>query len=117
VGAVGFCWGGGTVNALAVNAPSLDAAVAYYGSQPDPERVADIKAPLLLHYAGLDERINAGIDGFRNALDAAGKEYTIHMYEGANHAFNNDTSEARYNKEAADLAWGRTVAFFKEKLA
>ncbi|WP_011581322.1 MULTISPECIES: dienelactone hydrolase family protein [Chelativorans] len=117
VGAVGFCWGGGTVNALAVNAPSLDAAVAYYGSQPDPEQVEEISAPLLLHYAGLDERINAGIETFRSALDAAGKEYTIHMYEGVNHAFNNDTSEARYNKEAADLAWDRTIAFFKEKLA
>ena len=82
----------------------------------DPEQVEDIRAPLLLHYAGLDERINAGIDAFRNALDAAGKEYTIHIYEGVNHAFNNDTSEARYDKEAADLAWRRTVDFFKEKL-
>ncbi|WP_028032829.1 dienelactone hydrolase family protein [Chelativorans sp. J32] len=116
VGAIGFCWGGGTVNQLAVSAETLDAAVAYYGSQPDPEQVEDIRAPLLLHYAGLDERINAGIDAFRNALDAAGKEYTIHIYEGVNHAFNNDTSEARYDKEAADLAWRRTVDFFKEKL-
>jgi Dienelactone hydrolase and related enzymes len=117
VGAIGFCWGGGMVNSLAVNAPELDAAVAYYGAQPDPEEVEQIEAPLLLHYAGLDERINAGIHAFREALEAAGKEYTIHMYEGVNHAFNNDTSEARYNKEAADLAWGRTVDFLKEKLA
>src|SRR5690606_17789704 len=108
VGAIGFCWGGGMVNSLAVNAPELDAAVAYYGAQPDPEEVEQIEAPLLLHYAGLDERINAGIHAFREALEAAGKEYTIHMYEGVNHAFNNDTSEARYNKEAADLAWRRT---------
>ncbi|WP_394892855.1 dienelactone hydrolase family protein [Mesorhizobium sp. AaZ16] len=117
VGAVGFCWGGGTVNTLAVNAPDLAAGVAYYGAQPNPDVVPQIQGPLLLHYAGEDARINAGIEAYKAALDAAGKEYTIHMYEGAQHAFNNDTSEARYNKEAADLAWGRTVAFFKEKLA
>ena len=118
VGAVGFCWGGGTVNTLATAAPDLAAAVAYYGAQPkDPEQIAKIKAALLLHYAGEDQRINAGIDAYKAALEAAGKEFTIHMYEGAQHAFNNDTSEARYNKEAADLAWRRTVAFFKEKLA
>lgn len=117
VGAVGFCWGGGLVNDLAVNAPDLDAAVAYYGRQPHPEDVAKIHAPLLLHYAGQDERINAGIDAYRSALERAGKEFTIHIYEGAQHAFNNDTSEARYNKTAADQAWGRTVAFLKEKLA
>lgn len=116
VGAIGFCWGGGTVNNLAVNAPSLKAAVAYYGSQPDPNQVDSISAPLLLHYAGLDDRINAGIDQYREALDAAGKDYTIHMYEGVNHAFNNDTSEARYDEEAANLAWGRTVDFLKENL-
>lgn len=116
-GAVGFCWGGGTVNALAVAAPDLDAAVAYYGMQPKgAAEIAKIRAPLLLHYAGLDERIDAGIPEFRKELDAAGKEYQIFMYEGVQHAFNNETSEARYNKEAADLAWGRTVAFFKEKL-
>src|SRR5690606_20327212 len=74
VGAVGFCWGGGMVNSLAVNTPALDAAVAYYGAQPDPGGVERIEAPLLLHYAGLDERINAGIDAFREALEAAGKE-------------------------------------------
>ncbi|BCH31904.1 carboxymethylenebutenolidase [Mesorhizobium sp. L-8-10] len=118
VGAVGFCWGGGTVNALAVAAPDLDAAVAYYGMQPkDAAEIARISAPLLLHYAGLDERINAGIPDFRKELDAEGKEYQIFMYEGVQHAFNNETSEARYNEEAADLAWSRTIAFFKEKLA
>lgn len=117
VGAVGFCWGGGTVNMLAVNAPDLAAAVAYYGAQPKAEDVPKIKAPLLLHYAGLDERINAGIDAFRKALDENGKKYTLYIYEGANHAFNNETSEARYNKAAADLAWDRTVSFFKENLS
>ncbi|TGQ42684.1 dienelactone hydrolase family protein [Mesorhizobium sp. M00.F.Ca.ET.216.01.1.1] len=117
VGAVGFCWGGGTVNTLAVNAPDLTAAVAYYGMQPKADDVPKIKAALLLHYAGLDTRINAGIDAFKKELDAAGKEYTVYIYEGANHAFNNDTSAARYDKKAADLAWGRTIAFLKEKLA
>lgn len=117
VGAVGFCWGGAAVNNLAVAAPDLDAGVAYYGMQPKAEDVAKIRAPLLLHYAGKDDRVNAGIDAYKAALEAAGKEFTVHIYEGAQHAFNNDTSEARYDKAAADLAWGRTVAFFKEKLA
>ncbi|MGI6856697.1 dienelactone hydrolase family protein [Mesorhizobium sp. 1B3] len=118
VGAVGFCWGGGMVNMLAVNDPDLDAAVAYYGAQPkDAAAIAKIKAPLLLHYAGRDERINAGIEAYKKELDVAGKEYQVFVYEDVQHAFNNDTSEARYNKEAADLAWGRTVAFLKEKLA
>ncbi|CCV14698.1 dienelactone hydrolase family protein [Mesorhizobium sp. STM 4661] len=117
VGAVGFCWGGGTVNMLAVNAPDLAAGVAYYGMQPKAEDVPKIKAALLLHYAGLDTRINAGIDAFKKELDAAHVEYTAYVYEGANHAFNNETSAARYDKQAADLAWGRTIAFLKEKLA
>ncbi|MDX8511638.1 dienelactone hydrolase family protein [Mesorhizobium captivum] len=117
VGAVGFCWGGGTVNTLAVNAPDLSAGVAYYGMQPKAEDVPKIKAALLLHYAGLDKRIDAGIDAYKKALDAAHVEYTVYVYEGVNHAFNNDTSAARYDKKAADLAWGRTVAFLKEKLA
>jgi carboxymethylenebutenolidase len=117
VGAVGFCWGGGAVNDLAVNSPELDAGVAYYGRQPAAEDVGRIEAPLLLHYAGLDERINTGIDAYRSALEAEGKEFTIHVYDGVNHAFNNDTSEARYDEEAAKLAWQRTVDFFKEKLA
>ncbi|MCV3209014.1 dienelactone hydrolase family protein [Mesorhizobium sp. YC-39] len=117
VGAVGFCWGGGTVNMLAVNAPDLAAGVAYYGMQPKAEDVPKIKAALLLHYAGLDTRINAGIDAFKKELGAAHVEYTVYVYEGANHAFNNDTSAARYDKQAADLAWGRTVSFLREKLA
>jgi carboxymethylenebutenolidase len=117
VGAIGFCWGGGTVNMLAINAPDLRAAVAYYGMQPKGADVSKIKAALLLHYAGLDERINAGIDAFKKELDAAHVEYSAYIYEGVNHAFNNDTSAARYNKAAADLAWGRTIAFLREKLA
>jgi len=118
VGAVGFCFGGGIVNQTAVHAGAdLAAAVAYYGSQPDASEVPGIEAKLLLHYAGLDERINAGIPAFEEALKAAGVDYQIHIYEDANHAFNNDTSEARYNKEAADLAWSRTVEFLKETLA
>ncbi|MDW9355854.1 dienelactone hydrolase family protein [Sinorhizobium meliloti] len=116
VGAIGFCWGGGLVNRLAVKAPDLKAGVAYYGAQAKAEDVPKIKAALLLHYAGLDERINAGIEAYRKALTENGKDVTIHVYEGANHAFNNDTSAARYNKEAADLAWQRTVEFLKTKL-
>jgi carboxymethylenebutenolidase len=116
VGAVGFCWGGGLVNQLAVNDPTLNAAVAYYGRQPDAADVPKIKAPLLLHYAGLDTRIDDGIPAYKAALDKAGVSYQIFMYEGANHAFNNDTSAERYNAEAAKLAWDRTLAFFNEKL-
>jgi len=113
-GAMGFCWGGGTVNALAVAEPGLSAGVAYYGKQPSEADVAKIAAPLLLHYAALDVRINAGIPAFEKALKANGKTYEIHMYDGVNHAFNNDTNAARYNKEAADLAWQRTVTFLKK---
>lgn len=116
VGAVGFCWGGGAVGDLAVNSPDLDAGVVYYGRQPKAEEVAKIKAPLLLQYGGLDTRINAGIPAFEEALKANNKSYKVYVYEGANHAFNNDTSEARYNKQTADQAWGRTIAFFKEHL-
>ena len=113
-GAMGFCWGGGAVNALAVADTGLSAGVAYYGSQPPAADVPRIMAPLMLHYASLDERINAGIPAFEEALKAAKKTYELHMYEGANHAFNNDTNAARYNKEAADLAWKRTVDFLKK---
>jgi carboxymethylenebutenolidase len=116
VGAVGFCWGGGLVNRLAVAAPELKAAVAYYGAQPKAEDAAKIKAGLLLHYAGLDERINAGIPAYEAALKAARVDYTVHVYDGVNHAFNNDTSAARYNEAAAKLAWERTVAFLQAKL-
>ena len=117
VGAIDFCWGGGMVNRMAVASPELGAGVAYYGSQVPAEQVPSIKAPLMLHYAGLDERINAGIDAYKAALDANGKTYELHMYDGVNHAFNNDTSAARYDKAAADLAWSRTVEFLKKNLA
>lgn len=116
VGVVGFCFGGGVVNRLAAERPDLKAVVAYYGLQLPAEQVPPIRAPLLLHYAGLDERINAGIAAYEQALKANGKRYTIYIYPGVNHAFNNDTGGARYNKEAADLAWGRTLTFFKEQL-
>lgn len=117
VGAVGFCWGGGMVNQLAVNAPALDAGVVYYGISPNPADVARIKAPLMMHYASLDKRINDTVPGYEAALKATGKSYTIHMYEGAQHAFNNDSSPARYSRAAAGLAWGRTVAFLRRTLA
>ena len=116
VGAIGFCFGGGIVNQMAVASPDLVAGVAYYGGQPSAEDVPKIKAKLLLHYAGLDERVNAGIAAYEAALKAAGVDYTIYVYEGVNHAFNNDTSEARYDKDAATLAWSRTVDFLKEAL-
>ncbi|WP_310619304.1 dienelactone hydrolase family protein [Flexibacterium corallicola] len=116
VGAIGFCWGGGLVNNLAVVAPNLKAAVAYYGKQADTSLVPQIKSPLMLHYAGEDKRINAGIDDYKTALEQNGKEFVIYVYEGVNHAFNNDTSKARYNKEAAELSWDRSVDFFDKKL-
>ncbi len=116
VGAVGFCWGGAMANQVAVNSPDLSAAVPYYGRQPASEDVPKIKAPLLLHYAGLDEGINKGIPAYEAALKKASVDYKIYMYEGAQHAFNNDTNPARYNKEAAQLAWQRTISFLKEKL-
>jgi carboxymethylenebutenolidase len=117
VGATGFCWGGGMVNALAVAAGAdLLAAAPYYGAQPPADQVSRIKARLVLHYAENDARINAGIDAYKAALDKAGVRYALHVYAGAQHAFNNDTSAARYDKAAADLAWSRTVALFKETL-
>lgn len=116
VGAIGFCWGGGTVNNLAVASPDLLAAVSYYGGQPKPESVPNIKARLMAHYGGLDERINAGIPAFEAALKAAGTDHQIFIYDGVNHAFNNDTSAARYDKPAADLAWQRTIEFLKQTL-
>jgi len=115
VGAVGFCWGGGMVNRLAVLSPELKAAVAYYGIQPPASQVPSIQAPLLLHYAGLDQRVDAGIPAYEAALKANHKHYTIYVYRGVNHAFNNDTG-SRYDKPAAELAWRRTVAFLKEYL-
>jgi carboxymethylenebutenolidase len=116
VGAVGFCWGGGMVDRIAMLAPDLNAAVAYYGPVPPLDNVANIKAPLLLHYAGNDANVNPKIPEFEAALKAASKKYTIHMYPNVQHAFNNDTAGPRYDKAAADLAWGRTIEFFKENL-
>ena len=116
VGAVGFCWGGGMVNGLAAASPDLAAGVSYYGRQPGAEDAAKIRAAMLLHYAGEDARIDAGIAGYEAALKAAGVDYRIFVYEGSQHAFNNDTNAARYDKPAADLAWSRTIAFLKEKL-
>ncbi len=115
-GCVGFCWGGGLANQLAVHDARLNAAVAYYGQQPKPEDVPQIKAALLLHYAGLDERIDAGIPACEAALKAAHVPYELFVYAGVNHAFNNDTSPARYNAEAAQLAWERTLRLFKATL-
>jgi carboxymethylenebutenolidase len=115
VGVTGFCWGGGVTNQVAVNSPEVKAAVPFYGRQPAPEDVPKIRASLLIHYAGDDERINAGIPAFEAALKEASVEHEIFMYEGAGHAFFNDTGP-RYHEEAAKLAWERTIAFFKEKL-
>jgi len=115
VACMGFCWGGGVTNQLAVNAPDLAAAVPFYGMQPAAEDVAKIKAAMLIHYAGDDERIDAGIPAFEAALKKAGVDYRICIYPGAQHSFFNNTG-TRYNKEAAELAWKRTLAFFKDKL-
>lgn len=117
VGAVGFCWGGGYANQLAAAGTSLGASVPYYGRQLPAEEVPKITAALCLHYAELDERINAGIADYEAALKANNKTYEIYIYDGASHAFNNDTNAARYNKEAADLAWSRTIAFLRKHLA
>ena len=103
-------------NQVAVNSPDLNAAAPYYGRQPDPEDVPMIKAAVMAHYAGDDQRVNAGIEAFEKALKAAGVDYQIFIYEGARHAFNNDSNPDRYHEEAAKLAWKRTIGFFKEKL-
>lgn len=115
VGAVGFCWGGGMVNFLATRAPELAAAVPFYGNQPPAEDVAKIKAPLLIHYAENDDRINAGIPAFEQALRAGKVRYQLFTYPGTQHGFNNDTTP-RYDKPAADLAWKRTMEFFEQHL-
>jgi carboxymethylenebutenolidase len=115
--AVGFCWGGALTNQLAVNDPTLDAAVAFYGMQPAAADVSKIKARVLLHYGEKDERVNAGIPAYEEALKAAGTKYELFIYEGAQHAFHNDTAGPRYNKEAAELAWARTLQLFKETIA
>ena len=116
VGVVGFCWGGAMANQVAVHSPDVVAAVPYYGAAPASEEVPKIKASLLLHYAGIDERINAGIPAFEAALKKASVDYKLYMYEGAQHAFNNDMAPTRYNKDAAQLAWQRTLSFLKERL-
>ena len=115
IGVVGFCFGGGIANMMAVRIPDLSASVPFYGGQPAIDDVPKIKAPLLLHYAELDTRVNEGWPAYEAALKAAKKEYTAHMYANANHGFHNDTTP-RYDKAAAELAWKRTVDFFREKL-
>lgn len=115
-GCVGFCWGGALSNQLAVNVPDLKAAVAFYGRQPEAADVTKIKAAVQLHYGGLDERVNAGIPAYEEALKKAGTIYELYVYEGANHAFHNDTAPTRYNEAGAKLAWERTLKFFGEKL-
>ncbi|AUD07096.1 dienelactone hydrolase family protein [Spirosoma pollinicola] len=116
VGCVGFCWGGAMANQLAVHYPDLKAAVPFYGRQPDAADVPKIKAAVQLHYGGLDERINAGIPSYEAELKKAGVPYELYVYEGAQHAFNNDTAPTRYNEAAAKLAWERTTKFLKAKL-
>jgi carboxymethylenebutenolidase len=117
VGAVGFCWGGGTVNRIATSSPDLTAGVVYYGDPPAADEAKNIKAKMLAHYASLDSRINGMLPPWEAAVKTANVSYTAHMYEGANHAFNNDTAGERYHKPSADVAWGRTVAFFKQNLS
>jgi len=117
VGAVGFCWGGGFVDRLAIAAgDKLDSAVAYYGPAPDPTEAPKVRAPMLLHFAGLDDRVNPGGLKWAEALKNAHKTVSEYVYPGVNHAFNNDTAADRYDKPAADLAWKRTLAFFHQYL-
>ncbi|MEJ7826873.1 MAG: dienelactone hydrolase family protein, partial [Segetibacter sp.] len=115
VGVVGFCFGGGIANKMAVRIPGLAASVPFYGGQPAKEEVPKIKAPLLLHYAALDTRVNEGWPAYEAALKENGKEYTAYMYPNVNHGFHNDTTP-RYDKAAAELAWKRTIDFFNKKL-
>jgi len=115
IGAVGFCFGGGIVNSLAVRIPDLAAAVPFYGAQPAAEDVGKIKAPLMIHYAALDDRINAGWPAYEAALKANGIKYEMYMYPGTNHGFHNDTTP-RYDEAAAKLAWQRTVDFFNKNV-
>ena len=115
LGAVGFCFGGGIVNVMATRIPDLAAAVPFYGRQPNAEDTAKIKAPLLIHYAGEDQNINAGWPAWEAALKANGVSYQMHMYAGTQHGFHNDTTP-RYDEAAAKLAWSRTLAFFRDKL-
>jgi carboxymethylenebutenolidase len=114
VGCVGFCWGGAMSNSLAVKLPGLKAAVAFYGRQPAAEEVPAIKAAVQLHYAALDERVNAGMAAYEAALKTNNITYEQYLYEGTNHAFHNDTAPTRYNEAAAKLAWQRSMEFFKK---
>ena len=115
IGVVGFCFGGGIANMMAVRVPDLSAAVPFYGAQPSKELVPQIKAPLLIHYAGLDTRVNEGWPAYESALKENKKEYTEYIYPGVNHGFHNDTTP-RYDRAAAELAWKRTIEFFRAKL-
>jgi carboxymethylenebutenolidase len=115
IGVVGFCWGGGMANFLATRLPDLGAAVPFYGNQPSAEEAAKIKAPLLIHYAATDDRINAGWPAYETALKAAGVKYESFTYPGTQHGFNNDTTP-RYDEAAAKLAWQRTLEFFNKHL-
>jgi carboxymethylenebutenolidase len=116
IGCVGFCWGGAMSNSLAVNVPALKAAVAFYGRPPATEDVSKIKAAVQLHYAGLDERVNAGIPAYEEALKKNNITYELYQYEGVNHAFHNDSAPTRYNEAAAKLAWQRSMDFFAKHL-
>lgn len=115
-GCVGFCWGGALTNQMAVHSPELNAAVSFYGSQPQAADVSKIKSVVQLHYGSLDERINAGIPAYEAALKAAGIKYELFVYDGAQHAFHNDTAPTRYSEAAAKQAWERTLRLFKETL-
>ncbi|MGB5930440.1 MAG: dienelactone hydrolase family protein, partial [Cyclobacteriaceae bacterium] len=115
IGVVGFCFGGWVSNMMAVKVPALKAAVPFYGGQPSEDMVPQINAPLLLHYAGLDDRVNAGWPAYEEALKKYDKDYTAYMYEDTNHGFHND-STGRYDKQAAELAWSRTIEFFRKEL-
>jgi carboxymethylenebutenolidase len=115
VGVVGFCFGGWIANMMAVKVPDLAAAVAFYGGQPPLELVPDINSPIMLHYAGLDTRVNEGWPAYEKVLKENNKEYKAFIYPDVNHGFHND-STPRYDKEAAELAWGRSIEFFREKL-
>jgi carboxymethylenebutenolidase len=115
LGVVGFCYGGGVAHMLSTQLPDLAAAVPFYGNHPPAEDAAKVKAPLLIHFAGVDERINAAWPAYEAALKAAGARYTAHVYAGTQHGFNNDTTP-RFDAAAAKLAWDRTLAFFAQHL-
>jgi len=117
VGCVGFCWGGGMSGRLAANSQELDAAVVFYGMPPAAEEAAKVRVPMLLNYAGRDDRINAAVPAFEAALKSAGARYELHLYPDVEHAFHNDTNAARYNADAAQLAWRRTLEFLARELA